>query len=188
MDSTSPTSPTRAASKGKIREASYSVKLTVVIPHRLRDDNLRHCLFSIATQTRLPHEVVVVDYDSLDSHTGRRRALEELALTEGLRLRIVYGGPPEEFRLTTARNKGTREASTQYIASLDADCTLSAPSLIDAEMWLDRDNVSMVGAPVLYCMEEGFSYRPPWYGTYPSGGFQAFRACDIQRAYACMGI
>lgn len=176
-----PTSEIDPALQGLASRACYSKKLTVVIPHRQRDKNLRRCLFSVATQTRLPHEVVVVDYDTPDSHNRRRHSLEELALNHELKLQIIYGGPAEAFQLTTARNKGCRAASSQYIASLDADCSIPPTSLIDAEMWLDRVNVGLVGAPVLYCMEEGFSFKPPWYGTYPSGGFQVFRTREFER-------
>lgn len=156
-------------------------KMTVVVPHRHRDENLKRCLLSLATQTRLPHEVIVVDHDNLAAHNERRHTFEALGRMHALNLRFIYGGPSETFCLTKARNRGRREVSTEYMASLDADCAIPAPTLVDAEMWLDRNSVAMIGAPVLYCMEDGFSFRPPWYGTYPSGGFQAFRVADFDR-------
>lgn len=160
---------------------SRSRKVTVVIPHRRRDENLTRCLLSLTTQTRLPCAVVVVDYDAKDAHERRRQCLEELGVTQALELRFMYGGTADSFCLTQARNRGRREVHTDYMASLDADCAISAPALADAEGLLDQETVAMVGAPVLYCMEDGSSARPRWYGTYPSGGFQVFRVSEFDR-------
>ncbi|WP_044563590.1 glycosyltransferase family 2 protein [Azospirillum sp. B4] len=96
------------------------MSLSVVIPLYNREDYVEEALASLASQTHLPHEVIVVDDASTDDGARVAQAgLDHLAAlgvarTELLRL-PTNGGP------SAARNRGLERASGTVLAFLDAD-------------------------------------------------------------------
>ncbi|MEA1648441.1 glycosyltransferase family 2 protein [Nitrospirillum sp. BR 11164] len=96
------------------------MSLSVVIPLHNKQDYIDEALASLARQTQLPHEVIVVDDASTDDGAARaesglrRLARQGVARTELLRL-PVNGGP------SAARNRGLERAGGAVLAFLDAD-------------------------------------------------------------------
>ncbi|TWB25073.1 glycosyltransferase family 2 protein [Nitrospirillum bahiense] len=96
------------------------MSLSVVIPLYNKEDYIEEALASLARQTHLPHEVIVVDDASTDDGAARaesglrRLAQRGVARTELLRL-PVNGGP------SAARNRGLERAAGTVLAFLDAD-------------------------------------------------------------------
>ncbi|MDE1145811.1 MAG: glycosyltransferase family 2 protein [Azospirillaceae bacterium] len=96
------------------------MSLSVVIPLYNRQDYIGEALASLARQTHLPFEVIVVDDASTDDSAARaeagllRLAQAGVARTDLLRL-PVNGGP------SAARNRGLKRAGGTVLAFLDAD-------------------------------------------------------------------
>lgn len=96
------------------------MSISIVIPLYNKEDYVEECLASLACQTRLPDEVIVVDDASTDRSPGRARSgLARLAergvpRTELLSL-PVNKGP------SAARNSGLDHARGEVLAFLDAD-------------------------------------------------------------------
>jgi glycosyltransferase involved in cell wall biosynthesis len=96
------------------------MSLSVIIPLYNRAEYVEEALASLARQTHLPDEVIVVDDASTDGGAARaqvgldRLAQAGVARTELLRL-SVNGGP------SAARNRGLERAGGTVLAFLDAD-------------------------------------------------------------------
>jgi len=84
--------------------------VSVVIPVKDDDTELRRCLRALALQTRLPDEIVVVDNGSTDSSAEVARALGA---------RVVRCDEPG---IPAASSCGYDVATGDYILRLDADC------------------------------------------------------------------
>lgn len=84
--------------------------MSVVIPVKDDDSQLRRCLRALALQTRLPDEIVVVDNGSTDSSA-------EVARASGAR--VVRCDEPG---IPAASACGYDAATGAYILRLDADC------------------------------------------------------------------
>lgn len=107
---------------------SSSRTATVVICTRDRPEALANCLRTLARQTRIPDQIVVVDNASKD---GRTRAAAEAA-------GVDYVLEPRPG-LDIARNAGARAATGDIIVYTDDDVLLH-------DTWLDR-MVAAVAAP-----------------------------------------
>ncbi|WP_156092856.1 glycosyltransferase [Rhodovibrio salinarum] len=89
--------------------------VTVVIPAHNAAQYVRTCLDSVAGQTRLPEEVIIVENGSSD---GTRDACADWIAAHDLQVRLVsldYGN------VSNARNVGCSLATTTLVALLDAD-------------------------------------------------------------------
>jgi glycosyltransferase involved in cell wall biosynthesis len=98
-------------------------ELSVVIPVLDDEEGMRELLASLAAQTRLPDECVVVDGGSTD---GTLELLEGCSLPFPLRLVNRPGR-----NIAAARNEGVRRASFDWIACTDAGC-VPAPDWLAA--------------------------------------------------------
>lgn len=103
------------------------LRISVVIPARDEEDRLPGCLASLAAQTRLPDEVVVVDNAS-DDATAR------LAAAAGAR--VVH---EPELGIWPAAAAGYDAATGDVIARVDADTVLPADWLARVEELLRDD-------------------------------------------------
>ena len=96
------------------------MSLSVIIPLYNTEDYIGEALASLARQTRLPDEVIVVDDASTDASVacaepGLRR-LAELGVARAELLRLPSNGGP-----SAARNRGLERARGEVVAFLDAD-------------------------------------------------------------------
>jgi glycosyltransferase involved in cell wall biosynthesis len=98
-------------------------EISVVIPVLDDEDGMRELLASLAAQTRLPDECVVVDGGSND---GTLELLESSSVPFPLR---VVNHPGRN--IAAARNEGVRCASSDWIACTDAGC-VPAPDWLAA--------------------------------------------------------
>jgi hypothetical protein len=106
-------------------EAPASLRLSVVICTRNRAPLLRGALRGIATQTRRPDEVVVVDNGSTDDTA----AVLDAFRTE-LPLVTVYLAAPS---IPAARNAGARAATGDVLCYTDDDAVADATWLAEVE-------------------------------------------------------
>lgn len=97
-------------------------RISVVIITRDRPEHLRRCLANLATQTRAPEEVIVVD--SSDSSDSEAVA----AAFSGAR---YFRFPAGRRGMPAARNFGIRKAQGDVVAFLDDDCQASP-------VWLEK--------------------------------------------------
>jgi glycosyltransferase involved in cell wall biosynthesis len=107
------------------------MKISVVIPAYNAELFLPRCLKSIFAQTLQPHELIVVDDGSSDN---------TVALAKELGARVISrpnGGP------SAARNVGIRNASSDWIAFLDAD-DMWAPEKLERQAQLVRPETALV--------------------------------------------
>ena len=98
------------------------MNISVVIPTYKREKDLEECLDSIATQRRVPQEIVVVD-------SGREDRINQLVLKktnafQKLGIVLKYVRNERENSASVARNIGVGLASGDYICLVDDDTVL----------------------------------------------------------------
>ncbi|HLC29347.1 MAG TPA: glycosyltransferase family A protein, partial [Dehalococcoidia bacterium] len=93
--------------------------VSVIIPARNEESNIRGCLESVLAQTYRPLEIIVVDDNSTD---GTGRILAEMAELHP-ELSVVQGEPlpPGWVGKNHALTQGVARAHGQWLAFLDAD-------------------------------------------------------------------
>lgn len=99
---------------------SKPLALSLIIPAYNEEQHLKKCLDSVAGQTQLPEEVIVVDNNSTD---GTRRIAESYPF-----VRVVV---EKQQGIVYARNAGFNAAQHQLIGRIDADSILP-------ENWTER--------------------------------------------------
>jgi glycosyltransferase involved in cell wall biosynthesis len=92
-----------------------TLTLTIVIPAHNEENQIKACLDSIAAQTTLPDEVIVVDNNSSDETARLARGYGFAKVIKENRQGVVY-----------ARNTGFNQASGSLIGRIDADTVLPA--------------------------------------------------------------
>lgn len=113
--------------------------VSIVIPTYNRASQVVQAVRSALAQTWDPCEVIVIDDGSTDS-TGR-----ELATFEG-RIRYIR---TENGGVSAARNRGTHEASGDWIAFLDSDDTWHPDKLR-----LQMECIERSGTKVCFCISQ----------------------------------
>ncbi|MBC7517820.1 MAG: glycosyltransferase family 2 protein [Microbacteriaceae bacterium] len=113
-----------------------SPSITVVIPVKDDADVLQRCLQSLAAQTRVADEIIVVDNGSTDASAAVAREF-------GARVVIQLGGG-----IPAASAAGYDAASGEIIARLDADCLPPVTWLADLhrELLAHPEAVALTGA------------------------------------------
>jgi cellulose synthase/poly-beta-1,6-N-acetylglucosamine synthase-like glycosyltransferase len=108
--------------------------LTIVIPAYNEQHHIAACLNSIAAQSILPDEVIVVDNSSTDETAKITQKYHNVVLLKEKRQGIVF-----------ARNKGFNAAHSDLIGRIDADTILSPE-------WVEQVKNQYVrsGSPVFY--------------------------------------
>ena len=102
----------------------HSFDISLVIPTHNDGELLERCLASIAAQTLVPHEVIVVDDGSTapESLAGIESAMRRFPGT--ILIRQANSGP------SAARNRGLAEATGTFLAFVDADDELLPDNLM----------------------------------------------------------
>jgi GT2 family glycosyltransferase len=121
-----------------------SITVSVVICTRNRPDDLAACLASLATQTRRPSQIVVVD--ASDDGEPRRRV--EAWEASGIDVRYLRAAPG----LTRQRNLGIAATTGDVVTFLDDDVVLE-PSYLDAIAELFEVDPALGGAEGTVAME-----------------------------------
>lgn len=124
-----------AASKGEIE------KLSIIIPARNEEMNLPHLLRSLHEQTIQPHEIIVVDDQSVD----RTR---EIAESFGVRVITIAELPPGWTGKNWAVWNGYQYATGDLLAFIDTDVRLAPHAL--ASLLAARRKVNGVISVVPY--------------------------------------
>src|SRR2546430_433683 len=91
------------------------MRFSVIIPIHNAEAYLAQTLATVAAQTLLPHEVIMVDDGSSDGSAG---ILRTFVFPEGVGVRVLSSGARNAAE---TRNIGIRAASGDCIALLDAD-------------------------------------------------------------------
>ncbi len=113
--------------------------VSVVIPAYRAAGTIERALRSVASQTRLPREVVIVDDGSEDGTLERAKALESEMAPVSLKLfRQDNAGPG------AARNRAIAESSGAILAFLDADDEWLPKKLEQSLRHLASGNVALV--------------------------------------------
>jgi len=98
-------------------------EVSIVIPTRNRDKDLRELLHSILGQTILPIEVIVVDdSDNLRTKILAER-LREVFSDKGISLKYMRG-KEENRSISAARNLGAKESTGKIVFFIDDDALL----------------------------------------------------------------
>ncbi|MCA9391671.1 glycosyltransferase family 2 protein [candidate division WWE3 bacterium] len=92
--------------------------ITVVVPAYNEEDNIVSCLDSIASQTVLPSEVIVVANACTDRTYDKALSLKNTFGQRGVTLNVI--NVPQKG-VALARNTGFNAAANEIIASTDAD-------------------------------------------------------------------
>ncbi len=93
------------------------MNVSVIIPTKQRPESLLRCIKSIASQSRLPNEIVVVD--ATDKHN---RELEKKLISECKNISLIYLNTSSGINYQ--RNIGARRSSGEILIYLDDDVVL----------------------------------------------------------------
>lgn len=128
--------------------------ISVVIPTRNRPDSLRRCLHSLAAQTLLPGEVIVVD--SSDVFPAEEAAFP-----------FAFRRKPSEASVCVQRNLGVQEAKGKWVLLLDDDIELVPEYLARCKAFLDAHPSEGV-VTGLWTQKDD---QGQWSSTYPPQSF-----------------
>jgi glycosyltransferase involved in cell wall biosynthesis len=121
-------------------KASKPLTLTIVIPVYNEQHHIEACLDSIAAQTILPDEVIVVDNNSTDSSVAIAKSYDFVRVVTAHEQGIVH-----------ARNTGFNAARSVLIGRLDADTILPADWVEDVlNMYHERQDFALTGGGYFY--------------------------------------
>ncbi|MET0226465.1 MAG: glycosyltransferase family 2 protein [Dokdonella sp.] len=110
------------------------LRLSLIILTYNWPEALKLVLASVATQSRLPDEVIITDDGSA---AGTRRMIEEIA--QGFPTRLVYLWQEDVgFRAARARNRGIAASRGDYVLVLDGDMLLHKHFIADHLMLAAR--------------------------------------------------
>lgn len=146
------------------------IRISVVIPTFNRAKEIVAAVQSVLCQTLPPHEILVIDDGSSDN---TREVL--LPLMDRIRyIRKPNGGA------SSARNRGVREATGDWIAFLDSDDTW-APTKLEKQ----ANCMVQTGASVCFCLCIDEAGRPlddlgPMDPDLAEGGYGFYRAGDCR--------
>lgn len=108
--------------------------LTVIIPVYNREAEIARCLDSVATQTRRPTRIIVVDDGSTDRTANIARA-------HPAGVEVVNGN---HRGAAAARNMGLELVTTPWTMFFDSD-DIMEPSHIETAMSMAKDDVDLIG-------------------------------------------
>lgn len=136
---------------------------TVVVPFRNRAKFLQRALNSIAAQTLLPSQLVLVDNGSTDESVAICQAFMETH-EHDRNLEIALLSEPHPGA-TLARNRGLQFAKGEWIYFFDSDDEMSPQFLSDAFEALCKTPCDVVAAATCLVFEDGKSVPRKVYHT-----------------------
>ena len=124
-----------------------TLPVTLVIPHRNRVEELRHCLQSLQVAKAIPEKVIVVD----DFSCAEQQKLVSDILSEfnNLNIKLFFYG--ENVGTSDAKNLGILKTQTPYIWFLDSDTQIINPNALEigCEVLRKNPSIGVVGAEFL---------------------------------------
>ena len=108
-------------------------KISVIVPVYNTEKYLHRCIDSILTQIYTDFELLLINDGSTDS-SGT--ICDENAMRDS-RVRVFH---KENGGVSSARNRGLREANGKYIMFADSDDTFYPNSLLDIQQLIEEDN------------------------------------------------
>lgn len=131
--------------------------VSVVIPLYNHERYIRQTLDSVFTQTRAPHEVIVVDDGSRDKSAA---VVEEL---QGQYPNLIFWKHPNRGAHATI-NAGIHRASGDYVAVLNSDDLFHPERFAEMAGVLDRQaDVDAVFSDLSFIDDDGRSIPNDWY-------------------------
>ena len=95
------------------------MKISIVIPTKDREHDLIECIESVANQTRLPKEVIVVDDGNISQNTYQRI----FDILNGINVDFIYL-KKDKPGTSKSRNLGAEKSSSDVVIILDDDVIL----------------------------------------------------------------
>ena len=127
--------------------------VSLLIPTKNRRDDLLETLGTIATQTSLPKEIVIIDQSASSCEPQVRSVLQGCPSVP-----VRYVWAPEITDLIEARNRGIAEASGDVVFFVDDDITLRKDCLANlTARYVERPDVAGV------CGVDMGGARVPWW-------------------------
>lgn len=117
-------------------KAIKKIPISVIIPCYCCSNSIGRTLASIAAQTMLPHEVILVDDASPDGG-GTLNTLHDLAYKYGDIFVVVVDSLKQNSGPAGARNRGWEAATQPWLAFLDADDAWHPRKLEIQWTWLE---------------------------------------------------
>jgi glycosyltransferase involved in cell wall biosynthesis len=119
---------------------SKAQTLSLVIPVYNEQDHLKDCLDSVALQTRMPDEVIVIDNNSTDKSAEIAKKYKFVKVVTEKKQGVVH-----------ARDKGFSQARGDIIGRIDSDTRLEPDWAEKVMVIFDLEkNVSAITGPVAY--------------------------------------
>lgn len=119
--------------------AKKALTVSIVIPVYNEERHIAACLDSIAAQTVLPDEVIVVDNNSTDKTVAIAQSFPFVRVVSEVRQGVVY-----------ARNNGFDAASGALIGRIDADTVLPAEWVRTVKEIFMNDEIAAATGPVYF--------------------------------------
>lgn len=126
--------------------AKVAPTVSVVIPAYDEEKYIARCLESIAKQTRLPFEVLVVDNLSTDSTVEVVREFQK----QHTKLHIELVSQSAEQGLIPTRNYGISEAKGDVVGRIDADSTLEPGWVAAVQEAFGDPEVAAASGPIMF--------------------------------------
>lgn len=111
------------------------MKISVIIPSRLRKETLSKCLKSLQQQVRIPDEIIVVENHHVQTYSDILKQFPRLPIKLILQTKIGK---------SHARNFGIKNAKYEVLAFLDDDCLPKKNWLSEIENFFNQDISSVV--------------------------------------------
>jgi len=116
----------------RVHDGQTSVKrvtFSVVIPLFNKRESVQRAILSVLNQERLPEEIIIVDDGSIDQSAEVAQVLLD-ASNAGVPSILIR---QENLGVSAARNRGAEEASSRFVAFLDADDEWLSGYLLELE-------------------------------------------------------
>lgn len=112
------------------------LKISIVIPAYNEEVNIARCLDSLASQTRIANEIIVVDNNSTDNTVNVAQRYKVRIIAQS-----IQGIPPSTYA-------GLNAATGDILVRCDADCILPPSWLADIEAtFLANDTLAALTGP-----------------------------------------
>ncbi|MDR2962974.1 MAG: glycosyltransferase [Bacteroidales bacterium] len=125
-----------------------SKKVSIIIPVYNVEDYLRNCLDSVVNQTFRDIEIILIDDGSTDNSLEIMKEFAE----QDVRIKIIS---QQNSGVSTARNKGFKEANGEYFLFVDSDDTILHNSVEILYKHAIETKSDIVLGNVIYVYENG---------------------------------